>query len=279
MARPGARRIAILNEKGGSGKTTTAANVAAHLALRRGRRVLAIDLDPQGQLAKVLGVEVGTKTAGAIDLLLDAVLDDGTLDRPTRSRGVLPKLATRIPGLDLVPGSKALGLATTLEADDDVSGRLAEALDRLPGVDAYDFILVDAPPSFGPLTLNALRAVDEIVVPVPLTWLALDGCVELLKTVESVRRTYDHPSLHVAMVVATFYRRTRMAHELLDLLKARFPKQLATTVIGTHVKIDEAQARGLSILEYAPNDRSGRAYAAIAEELEARAPERSEPGR
>ena len=75
------------------------------------------------------------------------------------------------------------------------------------------------------------------------------------------------------MVVATFYRRTRMAHELLDLLKARFPKQLAQTVIGTHVKIDEAQSRGLSITEYAPKDRAGRAYAAIAEELEARGPE------
>ena len=189
MVRPEPRRIVFLNEKGGSGKTTTTANVAAHLALRRGRRVLAIDLDPQGQLAKVLGVEVGTKTSGAIDLLLDSVLDDGSLDRPSSARGLLPKLATRIPGLDLVPGSKALGLATTLESDDDPTGRLAEALGRLPGVSDYDFVLVDAPPSFGPLTLNALRAVSEIVVPVPLTWLALDGCVELLKTVESVRAT------------------------------------------------------------------------------------------
>ena len=276
MARPEPRRIAFLNEKGGSGKTTTAANVAAHLALRRGHRVLAIDLDPQAQLAKVLGVESGPRQSGAIDLVLDSVLDDGGLDRPSGARGELPALQTRIPGLDLVPGSKALGLSATLEGDDDVTGRLADALSRIPAVERYDFVLVDAPPSFGPLTLNALRAVDEVVVPVPLTWLALDGCVELLRTIESVRRSYDHVNLRISMVVATFYRRTRMAHELLDMLKARFPKQLAQTVIGTHVKLDEAQARGLSITEYAPEHRAGRAYAAIAEELDARRPERSE---
>ena len=277
MTRPAPRRVAFINEKGGSGKTTTVANVAAHLALHRGRRVLALDLDPQGHLARVLGVEVGSRTASAIDLLLDAVLDDATLDRPTGARGTLPKLRTRIPGLDIVPGTKALGMTATLEAEDDATGRLSRSLDTLPGVDAYDFVLIDAPPSFGPLTLNVLRAASELVIPVPLTYLALEGCVELLRTVETVRRRYDNPGLRISLVVPTFYRRTRMAHELLDLLKARFPKQLAQTVIGTHVKIDEAQSRGLSIIEYAPNHRAARAYAAIAEELEARAPATQEP--
>ena len=266
------RRIAFINEKGGSAKTTLVANLGAHLALHRGRRVLAIDLDPQGQLARVLGVEIPRGAGSSVDLLLDEILDDASLDRRV-GRDALPHLPTRIPGLDVVAGGKALGLTSGLEvASLEATGRLARALDALPEVSAYDYVLLDAPPSFGPLTLNVLRAADALVVPVPLTWLALDGCAALLRTVESVRHRYEHPDLRIALVVPTFYRRTRLAGELLDRLKARFPKEIAHTVVGHHVKIDEAQARGLSIFEYAPRDRSARAMAALAEELELREP-------
>lgn len=266
------RRIAFINEKGGSAKTTLVASLGAHLALRRGRRVLAIDLDPQGQLAKVLGVEAGAGGGrGAIDLLLDEVLDQEALDVSKRAVGQLPRIATRIPGLDLICGTKALGLYPRLRADGgDATARLAESLDRSPELEDYDLVLMDAPPSFGPITLNVLRAAAEVVVPVPLTWLALDGCAELLRTVETVRTLYGNPSLRITMVIPTFYRRTRLAHELLDRLKARFPKEIAHTVLGYHVKIDEAQSRGLSIVEYAPRDRAARAIGALAEELELR---------
>jgi chromosome partitioning protein len=108
---------------------------------------------------------------------------------------------------------------------------------------------------------------------VPLTWLGLDGCAALLRTIETVRTRYGNPGLRISMVIPTFYRRTRLAHELLERLKARFPKELAHTVLGYHVKIDEAQARGLSVVEYAPGDRASKAFAALAEELELRAPE------
>jgi chromosome partitioning protein len=272
--------VAFLNEKGGSAKTTLVANVGAHFVLRRGLRVLAVDMDPQGQLGKVLGVEVRRARRTAIELLVDTVLGDPSLEGAPGPAGALagtdcelPIVPTRIPHLDLVVANKALGLAPAFETGDpDPTGRLARRLAGSPSLEGYDFILIDAPPSFGLLTLNVLRAADELVIPVPLTFLALDGCAELVRSVVSVRERYHHSRLRITMVVPTFYRRTRLAEEVLDSLKRRFPKEIAQTVLGYHVKIDEAQSRGLSVFEYAPGDRSARVLAAVADELEARAP-------
>jgi chromosome partitioning protein len=283
------RRVAFINEKGGSAKTTLASNLAAYLALHRGRRILAIDLDPQGQLGKVLGVDGRSARRSAIDLVLDAALGDEGLDRVRADAeraavdpaATLPISRTRIDRLDLVPANKSLGLLPGWEdgAFAEASGRLAATLDAEAGLRRYDFVFFDGPPSFGPLTLCALRAASEVVLPVPLTYLALDGCAELVRTLTLVRNRYDHPALEISMVVPTFYRRTRLAHEVLERLKARFPKEIAHTVVGFHVKIDEAQSRGLSIFEYAPRDRGASAMARLAEELEIRgnAGRREEP--
>ena len=213
------RRIAFINEKGGSAKTTLVANLGAYLALKLGRRVLAIDMDPQGQLGKVLGVDVRRTGRSAIDLLLDTMLDDASLDvpgpRPSLGGSAdsgLPAVGTRIPNLDVVVANKALALFPSWDGGDgDATERLAQTLRRFEAVDEYDFVLFDAPPSFGPLTLNVLRAADELVVPVPLTFLALDGCAELVRSVSMVRARYGHPELRISMVIPTFYRRTRMA--------------------------------------------------------------------
>ena len=274
---PSPRRIAFINEKGGSAKTTLVANIAAYLALRRGRRVLAIDMDPQGQLGKVLGIDVRRPRRSAVDLLVDTLLGDPGLDgvpgEGPDPAGSLPIVRTRIPRLAMVVANKSLALYPTWEGgghDRDPTARLMDALDRARELSSYDFVLFDAPPSFGPLTLNVLRASSEVVVPVPLTYLAMDGCAELLGTLDTVRTRYGNPKLRVSMVVPTFYRRTRLAHEILDRLKARFPKEIAHTVVGYHVKIDEAQSHGLSIFEYAPRDRGALVMAELAEELELR---------
>jgi chromosome partitioning protein len=269
-----------MNEKGGSAKTTLVASMGAYLALVRGRRVLAIDLDPQGQLGKVLGIDVHGARQSAIDLLVDSVLDGPAALDPADSgtpglggNDALPRVRTHIPNLDLVVANKALALYRGWDAEgDDATDRLRRSLARSRRTSGYDFILMDSPPSFGPLTLNVLRAAEEVVIPVPLTYLALDGCAELLRSIRTVRMRYDNPGLRVSMVIPTFYRRTRLAHEVLERLKRQFPKEIAHTVLGFHVKIDEAQSRGLSIFEYAPNDRGARAIAALAEELELRAP-------
>ncbi len=274
------RRIAFINEKGGSAKTTLVANLAAYLALQRGHRVLAIDMDPQGQLGKVLGLDVHRTRRSAIDLLLDSVLGDPGLDRGRESglepgrnpASQLPITSTRIPQLDVVVANKSLALFPSWDGNEetDPTGRLARTLDSSPELAGYEFIFFDAPPSFGPLTLSVLRAAHEIVLPVPLTFLALDGCAELLRTVETVRTRYGNPGLRISMVVPTFYRRTNLAHEILEKLKQRFPKEIAHSVVGYHVRIDEAQSRGLSIFEHAPTDRGARVMAELAEELELR---------
>ncbi|MEM7409114.1 MAG: ParA family protein [Myxococcota bacterium] len=267
------RRIAFINEKGGSAKTTLVANLGAYLALHRGHRVLGIDMDPQGQLAKVFGVDHRAPARSAIDLLLDEMLGD-SLDARATDSAVLPVVHTRIPGLDLVVANKSLGLFPGFQdaSDPDPTGRLAATLDAAQELDRYDFVFFDAPPSFGPLTLNVLRAAQEVVVPVPLTYLALDGCAELMRTLATVRDRYDHPDLTVTMVVPTFARRTKLAQEIHDQLKARFPKEVAHSVLGYHVRIDEAQARGMSVFEFAPRDRGAKTLAQLAEELELRAP-------
>jgi chromosome partitioning protein len=275
-----ARRVAVINEKGGSAKTTLVSTIGSYLALHRGRRVLAVDMDPQGQLGKVLGVEQHARRRSAIDLLLDSVLHDASsldnryenaADPASRPTSTLPISTTRIPQLDVITANKSLGLFPILEDDEaDPTGRLLRALDSAPELETYDIVLFDAPPSFGPLTLNVLRAASEVVVPVPLTYLAMDGCAKLVRTIATVRDRYDHPDLHVSMIVPTFYRRTKLANEILDRLKQRFPKEISHTVVGYHVKIDEAQSRGLSIFEYAPKDRSASVMAELAEEFELR---------
>ncbi len=269
------RRIAFINEKGGSGKTTLLANLAAHLATSRGRRTLAIDMDPQGQLGKVLGLEIRDPKRSSIELLVDSLLGDEASANPASSRArrrSLPIVASRVPNLDVIVANKALALfpGWTGQADAEIAGQLRGALAESADEEAYDYILFDAPPSFGPLTLNILSASDEVVVPVPLTYLALDGCASLLQTIEMVRTRYENPSLKISMVIPTFYRRTRLAGEILDALKERFPKEIAHTVVGFHVKVDEAQSRGLSIFEYAPRDKGAAAMAALAEELDTR---------
>lgn len=280
----GPRLIAFINEKGGSAKTTLVSNIGSYLASFRGRRVLAIDMDPQGQLGKVLGLDTRRRRRSAIDLLLDSVLGESSLDRRTSDhrgdRGgtharrspasVLPISSTRIPNLDVIVANKSLGLFPGFEDDPDSTGRLAQTLRSSGEIDAYDFVLFDAPPSFGPLTLNVLRAATEVVIPVPLTFLAMDGCAEIVRTIATVRDRYNHPDLHVTMIVPTFYRRTKLARELLDRLKKRFPKEIAHAVVGYHVKIDEAQSHGLSVFEYAPRDRGALVMAELAEELELR---------
>ncbi len=282
---PRPRRIAVINEKGGSANTTLVANIASHLVLRRGRRVLAIDMDPQGHLGKVLGVNVRQTRRTAIDLVLDTLLGDPGLDRRSEASGdptsSLPIVRTHLPSLDVIVANKSLALFPHWEGADaeDPTSRLDRALESADELASYDFVLFDAAPSFGPLTISVLRAAREIVVPVPLTYLALDGCAELLRTVETVRKRYGNPELRISMVVPTFYRRTRLAKEVLEKLKTRFPKEIAHSVVGYHVKIDEAQSRGISIFEHAPRDRGAQVMAELAEELELRAPtDDTEPG-
>jgi chromosome partitioning protein len=248
------RRIAFINEKGGTCKTTLCVNVAARLAAR-GKRVLVADMDTQGHAGKSLGVDVRR---------LSPTIHDWLLDYTVRFEDVVQR--TGVAGLDLLPANKDLAAFPVAVAPaDDRAERLERRLDEL-GESRYDAVLVDAPPSQSLVTENVLRAAREVVVPVALTYLALDGCAGIVQSLDRLRAERGAaPAL--TLVVPTLYRKTQLAEEILAKLRERFPGELSATVLGWSVKVDEAQSHGRTIFEYAPRSSGATALAAIGDEV------------
>jgi len=258
MAQP-MRRIAFVNEKGGTCKTTLCVNVAAHLAAR-GHRVLVADLDTQGHAGKSLGVDVRTLRPTVFEWLLGTA----SLDQVVRP--------TPVPRLDLLPANKDLSaLAVAVAAAPDRADRLDRRLDALPP-GRWDVVLVDAPPSVSLVTENVLVGAREIVVPVALTYLALDGCAEIVRSLEAMRAERGRAP-ELLLVVATLDRRTQLSREILERLRHHFGAKLARTVVPWSVKVDEAQSHGRTVFEYAPRSAGARAIAAVAEEIQRRGAE------
>jgi chromosome partitioning protein len=251
------RRIAFINEKGGSCKTTLCVNVAAWLAAERGLRVLVVDMDTQGHAGKSLGVDV----RGLAPTVHEWLLGTATLEAAARP--------TAIPGLTLLPANKALaGFPVAVAAAPDRAERLRERLGQVPA-GAFDAALIDSPPSRSLVTDNVLAAADALVVPVALTYLALDGCAEILDSLADLRAaTGRAPEL--SLVVPALYRKTQLADEILEKLRQRFPRELSRHVLGWSVKVDEAQSHGRTVFEHAPRSPGAQALAAIADEVRAR---------
>jgi chromosome partitioning protein len=252
------RRIAFWNEKGGTCKTTLCVNVAARL-VARGRRVLVVDLDTQGHAGKSLGVDVRGLSPTVFDWLQD----------PPRAPFEAVVRATA-PGIDLLPANKDLAaFPVAVAAAPDRADRLDRRLAAVPA-GRYDLVLLDAPPSQSLVTENVLRAARELVVPVALTYLALDGCAEVLDSLARLRSECGR-SPEITLVVPTLHRRTQLAEELLEKLRERFPGSLSRELLGWSVKVDEAQSRGRTIFEHAPRSPGARALAAIGDEILERA--------
>jgi chromosome partitioning protein len=248
------RRIAFINEKGGTCKTTLCVNVAAWLA-GRGQRVLVVDMDTQGHAGKSLGVDVRRLAPTVHDLLLDYTVRFEDVVRPTP-----------VAGLDLLPANKDLAAFPVAVAPSaDRAERLRQRLDAL-GEESYDAVLVDAPPSRSLVTENVLVAAREVVVPVALTYLALDGCAEILESLEQLRADRGEAPV-LSLVVPALYRKTQLADEILAKLRERFPAVLSRAVLGWSVKIDEAQSHGQTIFEWAPRSAGARALEQIAAEI------------
>lgn len=245
------RRIAFVNEKGGTCKTTLCVNTAAWIAVERGKRVLVADLDTQGHAGKALGVDVRGLSPTIRDVLLGDVLSVRDVARPTG-----------VPGLDLLPANKDLaGFPVEVASFHDRADRLRQRLDDVPE-GTWDAVLIDAPPSVSLITENVLRAATEVVLPVGLTYLALDGCAEIMASLDVLRRETGRAP-EVTLVVPTLYRKTQLAGEILAKLQERFAGRLAPP-LGFSVKIDEAQSHGRTIFEYAPRSSGALALAEIA---------------
>lgn len=246
--------IAIANQKGGVGKTTTAINLATALAAT-GHRTLLIDLDPQGNASTGLGVHVKDRKRSSYDLLMgECELDDAVL-------------ATIVPGLDLIPATQDLsGAEIELIDVEERTHRLINALSS-PSAHRWEVCLIDCPPSLGLLTVNAMVAVQSILVPLQCEFFALEGLSQLLQTFERIRARFN-PELSILGVALTMYdRRNRLTDQVADDVRACLGDLVFKTVIPRNVRLSEAPSHGLPALIYDMRCSGSEAYMALAREL------------
>ncbi len=258
------RVIAVANQKGGVGKTTTAINLGTALAAV-GRRVLILDCDAQGNASTGLGVEPTARRKSSYDVLVgDATLADGIIE-------------TRVPNLDLVPGDENLaGVETLLHSDPRKNFRLRDAFEVLRASGRiYDTVLIDCPPSLSTVTINAMVAANAVLVPLQCEFLALEGLSQLLRTVDLVRGALN-PGLEIQGVVLTMYdKRNNLSDQVASEVRSFFGHKVYQTVIPRNVKLSEAPSFGLPAILYDHKCSGSEAYIMLAQELMQRERERA----
>ncbi|CAN5298019.1 ParA family protein [soil metagenome] len=253
--------MVVANQKGGVGKTTTTVNMAAALA-QHGQRVLVVDVDPQGNASTALGIEHHRGTRSVYETLVDGVpLADVTRPSP------------QIEGLFVVPATIDLaGAEIELVGMVDREARLRRALRAhprvlAPGHERFDYVLIDCPPSLGLLTLNALVAADEMLIPIQAEYYALEGLGQLLETVEMITAQLN-PALSVSTILLTMYdARTRLSAGVAAEVREHFAGQVLRTAIPRSVRISEAPSYGQSVMTYDPGSPGALCYREAAREM------------
>ncbi len=247
-----ARIIAVTNQKGGVAKTTTAVNLLAAIA-RRAQRCLLVDIDPQGNASVSSGININSLDAGTYDVLLgDAEI--GQAIRPSSA------------GYDILPaGPELAGAQVELLDFEDKDYRLRKALDQV--VERYDVILIDTPPSLNILTINALAAATDVLIPVQCEYFALEGLSGLITTMGMVRKALN-PRLKILGVVRTMYDgRNSLTIEVSRQLNKHFQEKVFKTLIPRNIRLAEAPSHGQSALDYDPHCKGSIAYLALADEI------------
>ena len=260
--RPEHRRVvAVANQKGGVGKTTSAVNLAVALATH-GQRVIVLDLDPQGNASTALGVDHRAGTPSTYDVLLDGSTVAAVLATVEAAAGLRCAPAT----IDLA------GAEIELTTEEAREYRLRAALEAFDG--DVDYILIDCPPSLGLLTVNALVAAQEVLIPIQCEYYALEGLAQLLATIDLVR-AHLNPALAVSSVLLTMYdARTRLADQVADEVRAHFGDAVLRSVIPRNIRVSEAPGFGQTVMTYDPGSRGAVAYLAAARQFAERAPGR-----
>lgn len=248
------KAIAIFNQKGGVGKTTTNINLAACLAIR-GKRVLVLDIDPQGNTTSGIGVTKRNLKNTAYNILIDKNYD------PRKAI-----IKTNIENLDLIPASVDLaGAEVELVGMEGRENALKVGLEKIK--DDYDYLFIDCPPSLGLLTINSLAAVDSVLVPIQCEFYALEGVSQLVSTIELVKRSLN-PKLEIqGVILSMFDGRTNLSLQVVQEVKRYFGNKVYATVIPRNVRLAEAPSYGMPITEYDPKSKGAEAYGDFADEF------------
>ncbi len=245
--------IAIANQKGGVGKTTTAVNLASALAVLE-KKILLIDADPQANATSGLGIAVEEKKAGTYELLEHTANAEETI------------LPTNVPHLDLIPSHIDL-VAIEIELVDKAEREymLKKALQNVR--EDYDFILIDCAPSLGLITLNALTAADAIVIPIQCEYFALEGLGKLLNTIKSVQKLHNK-TLDIEGLLLTMYdARLRLSNQVVEEVKKHFGDMVFNTIIQRNIRLSEAPSYGENIIQYDATSKGAQNYLSLAEEV------------
>jgi len=251
--------IAVVNQKGGVGKTTTSINLAASLGML-GKKVLLIDLDPQGNASTGVDINKNDFTKSIYELLTE----DATVEEVV--------IKTKFKNLDLIPASINLaGIDIELleRTNKETTFEKASQLKKMiqPIVANYDYIIIDCPPSLGLLTTNALAAVNSVMIPVQCEFFALDGVIQLLNTINLAKKNLN-PSLDIEGVVLTMFdNRTNLGIEVIEEIRGSFRDRTYDTLIPRAIKLAEAPSHGQPIIYYYPHGKSAQAYLSLAKEV------------
>lgn len=250
------RTVAIVNQKGGVGKSTTAINLGAYLAAM-GQKVLLIDMDPQGNATSGLGV-----TAGPHGCIYDVLLEGESLESVI--------VQTQVAGLSVAPATiKLVGAEIELVSSLAREFKLRKAMEKLPGGE-YDLVLIDCPPSLDLLTLNALTAAEEVLIPVQCEYYALEGVSQLMRSIRIVREELNTQLKVGGVLLTMFDARTNLARQVSEEVRAFFGEAVFKTIIPRSVRLSEAPSFGMPVSLYAPKSVGAEAYATVASEVVAR---------